>query len=159
MRVHSAALGDFVPGRFVVPQNPVVIDRRQFGGLGEFVPARFALPQRGLSGMGQVLDDWCEAGGWDYYSSNYGECVYDPDFGLRSSRGLNGVGCGCGGGCGGRCGMGAVDLSLTGTGIVSSLSTSLGVTSLPTIPNWAVYGVGGLLAYMAFAGGKRRRGR
>jgi len=159
MRMHSAALGDFVPGAFAVPQNPVVVNPGHFG-LGEFVRASFGLPQRGgigyYPGRLSANDEWCQGRGWKYYNTLIDECEWNGDEG---PIGLSGIGCGCGGGCGGRCGMGAVDLSLTGTGIVSSLGTSLGMTSLPAIPNWAVYGIGGLLAYMAFAGGKRRRGR
>lgn len=105
-------VGDFVPGKYTLPQNPVVFQR---SGMGDFTRAAFSVPQVpvGMSGLG------------------------------------------CGGGCNcGPCrgGMGAVDLSLTGTGIASSI----GLTSV-AIPNWAIYGAGAVVVYMLMSGGKGRR--
>lgn len=44
MRIGMGYLGDFVPGKFAVPQNPVRDAMRGFG-LGDFVPGRFVVPQ------------------------------------------------------------------------------------------------------------------
>lgn len=125
MRMHYSTLGDFVPGNFALPQNPVLMLKST--GMGEFVPAWYTVPQNPV-------------------------------------RGLSGFGCGCGGGCGGKCGgMGAVDTSFTGTGIVSSIGSTLGISSLPAIPNWVVYGVVGLALLWPMTSnintGRRRRSR
>lgn len=109
--------GDFVPGLFTLPQNPVSDAR----GVGDFVSGAFSVPQN------PILD----------------------------ARGMGHVGCGPSCGCGpcsgGSGGMGAVDLSLEGTGIVNAV----GITT--AIPNWAVYAAGAGLLYYFMAGSKRRR--
>jgi hypothetical protein len=109
--------------------------KMHYSALGDFVPANFAVPQNPVmvmkpNGLGEFVP------GWFVVPQN-------------PLRGLNGMGCGCGGGCGHCGGLGQVDLSFSGTGIMSSIGTTLGTTSLATIPNWAVYGVGALFAYFA----------
>jgi hypothetical protein len=156
MRMHYSTLGDFVPGSYTVPQNPVLALKRN--GMGDFVPAWFSVPQnpvRGLSGLGEPgCWYWDDMPPYDLMAQGLirdGLQCIRGGYDTGADRGLNGLGCGCGGGCGGKCGgMGAIDLSPMGTGIMSSLGSSIGTTSLNTIPNWAVYGVGALAMYLAF---------
>jgi hypothetical protein len=108
-------------------------------GTGDFVKGSFTVPQNPVvtSGMG------------DFVKGNFTV----PQNPVRT--GMSGVGCGpscgcgpCSGGDGGYYGMGAVDYSLTGTGI----GTATGMTALASIPNWAFY-VGALgLLYVFFPG-------
>lgn len=53
MRMAMGALSDFVPGKYSVPQNPVITMRRN--SMGDFVPGRFSLPgYYGKSGLGRI---------------------------------------------------------------------------------------------------------
>ena len=99
MRISRRSLGrvgDFVPGWFALPQNPVC-------GMGDFVSGTFTLPQnpiRDAMGMGFV----------------------SASFALPENVvGMGDCGCGCGGSCNG---MGDIDLSFDGTGIGDSLGAN-----------------------------------
>ena len=48
MRVYRRSIGDLVPGRFSVPQNPVITS-----GMGYFTGAAFSVPQNPF-GMGSL---------------------------------------------------------------------------------------------------------
>ncbi len=54
-------MGEFVPARFPIPQNPVAVG---MNGMGEFVPACFPIPQNpvGMSGLGSC-GGGCGCGG------------------------------------------------------------------------------------------------
>ena len=129
MRVSLASLrgmGDFVPGRYSVPQVPV--------GMGDFAPGRFTVPQVpvGMSGLGD-----CAPGRFTVPQVPVGMSgliTNSPLYpipqnsviqgfnqgGVSYSGGISGLGCGgtssCSGGCscGGKCG------GLSGTGVLSS---------------------------------------
>lgn len=114
MRVDNRALGLFVPGHFVVPQNPVgmgmladfvpgkftVPENPVMRGVGDFVPGKFAVPQTPV-GMGYLVPT---------------DVMYTFDqnsvLAAAEAAGMAGLGCGCAqqpgvddcGGCGGRCG-------------------------------------------------------
>lgn len=115
------------------------------GVLGDFVPAD-------TSGFLATIGPSTGLGDFVPGATNGFLATLGPD------TGLSGLGCGEGCGCG-PCrasqGMGAIDWSLTGTGILSSISPTL------TVPNWAVYGAAALLGVMFAMGGgtaaRRRR--
>jgi len=59
MPMHSIHLGEFVAGKFTLPQTPVTTSGPGFSGLSEFVAGKFAVPQNpildaqtGMSGCG-----------------------------------------------------------------------------------------------------------
>jgi len=189
LALKSNGMGDFVPAWFSVPQN-TVRDAMGLSGLGE--PcwyyddlASYDLMAQGLirdglqcirggyhTGARRALNGLGEPGCWYFddrapYDLLSQGAIRDGEECIRGGYridGLNGLGCGCGGGCGGKCGgMGAVDTSFSGTGIVSSLGSTLGITSLPAIPNWVVYGVVGLAILWPLTSnvntGRRRRSR
>ena len=110
------------------------------GALGDFVPAD-------NSGFLAVLGPTKGMGDFVPADPNGFLAVLGP------SRGMGGLGCGCGGACD-SCrsgGMGAIDLSLTGSGIATSISPTLTM-----IPNWAVYAGGAALAFFLFMPGGHR---
>ena len=119
-------IGDFVPGWFAVPQNPVVMKKT---GMGDFVPGYFAVPQTPVG---------------------------------AKRPGMSGLGCGSDCGCG-PCrsgnGMGQVDLSLTGSGIVTSLEGALSQTGWPAVPNWVFYAGGIAIIYALYSSEKHGRRR
>ena len=55
MRIQGAHLGVFVPGAFVVPENPIL---RGIAGLSDFVPGRFVVPENtvGVAGLAEFID-------------------------------------------------------------------------------------------------------
>jgi hypothetical protein len=103
-------------------------------GAGDLVPGKFSVPQNPVGGMSGLVP-----GRFSIPENPFG---------------MSGLGCGSDCNCGPcRGGMGAVDLSLTGTGIASSI----GITGT-TIPNWAFYAAGGaVVLLMLMPGGSKRR--
>lgn len=140
MRLHRANLGDFVAGRFAVPQNPV-------RGMGDFVSGSFALPQNTVimhkNGMGEFVPAFFQVptefvpAAWNIPPVPTGIALGD---------------CGCG--CGGRCGqgMGQIDWSFAGVGIIDEIGSAFGqpATNMPQIPNYVFYAVGAIGLYMIF---------
>jgi len=150
MRLHRANLGDFVPGRFALPQNPVSATR----GMGDLVPGAFALPQNPVvmrkNGMGEFVPAF-----WQVPSEFVPAAWNIPP--VPVEVGLGGCGCGCGGSCGGP-GLGQIDWSISGVGIVDAIGGAFGAqtANIPQIPNWIFYIVGAGVAYMAFFESKPR---
>src|SRR5262249_17387660 len=97
MRISSSSLGVFVPGRFVVPQNPVL------DGMGDFVPGRFTVPQNPIR---DALGDTVPT------SAMY-PIPQNSVLQFAEASGMAGLGCGCGGkcGCDDGCGGGMGDIS------------------------------------------------
>ena len=121
---------------------------RSINGVGDLVgPISYTVPNNPFTaakGLGDLV-------GPVYYS-----VPNNPFLG----KGMAGVGCSDGCGCGPcRGGMGAIDFSLTGDGIATSLGTTLGITSMPAIPNWVLYAGAIAIAYGIYSstGGRRRR--
>ena len=118
-------------------------------GMGDLVPGWFPVPQTPVGakrpGMGDLVPGWFS--------------VPQTPVG---AKGMGHIGCGsdcnCGP-CSSQGGMGQIDLSLTGDGIATSLGTSLGITSMPDIPNWVIYaaGIGIIYAIYSAEKGTRRR--
>lgn len=81
---------------------------------------------------------------------------------VKGRRGVSGLNCGSGCDCGpcrAQYGMGQIDLSLTGTGIVSSIEGALNTTGWPNIPNWVFYAGGIAIVFAMYTsskGGRRR---
>ena len=77
--------------------------------------------------------------------------------------GMGHVGCGSDCGCGpcrSQNGMGTVDLSLTGSGIITSVEGMLSQTGWPAVPNWVFYMAGVAIVFAVYEsgkGGRRRR--
>jgi hypothetical protein len=119
MMIATNGVGDFVPGWFSVPQNPV-------GGLSGFASAVFTVPQNPV-GLGDFAP----------VSAMYVPAIQNSVLADARARGLAGVGCLCGGrgvGCGsntkcgcnghGGRGMGSLDTS-SFTAFLSSVPSSL----------------------------------
>jgi len=141
VRISSSHLGLFVPGRFVVPQIPV-LDAQRRRGTGDFVPGWFAVPQNpvgpGKRGTGDfvpgcyslphnpVSDAGMNGLGDDVptsamYPIPQNSVLASYESGGSSYQGgvpnLSGLGCGCGGkcGCSDGCGSGMSGLGQTTT--------------------------------------------
>lgn len=138
MRIHSANLGLFVPGRFVVPENPIMRGQGRRGtgdfvpgwfavpqnpvgrnkrGTGDFVPGCYALPQNPVSdaGMNGLGDDVPTSAMYPIPQNSV--LAYWESGGISNEGGLTGLGCGCGGkcGCSDGCGSGMSGLGQTTT--------------------------------------------
>lgn len=120
---------------------------RSIHGMGDFVPGWFAVPQTpvGAKGMG------------DFVPGMF--AVPQTPVG---AKGMHGLGCGSDCGCGpcrSQYGMGQVDLSLTGTGIVTSIEGAFSQTGWPAVPNWVFYagGIAIVFAMYQSSQGKHRR--
>jgi len=115
---------------------------RTIHGVGDFVPGWFSVPQTPVrSGMGDFVP-----GSFSVPHTGMGHlsCGADCDCGpCRQRYG----------------GMGQVDLSLTGTGILTSVEGALGQTGWPAIPNWVFYAGGVALIFAMYSSGKGRRRR
>jgi hypothetical protein len=132
MRIGMGAVhrgvGDFVPGKFALPQNPVLVRRN---GMGDFMRAAFAVPQSPV-GMGHL-----GCGG----NCNCGPC--------NGGMGQTTTGTGA---TATSTTATSIDLSLEGVGIASAL----GITSV-AIPNWVFYGAGAVGVFALMSGGSKRR--
>lgn len=186
MRVSSANLGvyvpgrglrDFVPGRFAVPQNPIVpglsafvpgrfvlpqvpVVTMQRNSLGEFVPAQYTLPQNPITDAIGIGDLTPTAPLYPIPENSVLQGA--QDMGLA---GL-GCGCGCGGNCGG-CGGGMSGISDDFTQLVADLGAgnfsaawsdftkALAQPVVGSVPLWVVVGSGLLLWVGVFSGGEQ----
>ena len=86
MRIGLGYLGDFVPGKFALPQNPV-LDAMRGVGLGDFVPGRFVVPQNPVLDASKYAGCGCGCGGscsgmgqidWSLNSTSIGSQVGIP---------------------------------------------------------------------------------
>lgn len=137
MRMHRVSLGDFTPGAFAVPQNPV--------GLGDFVPGLFAVPQNPISDAQRKAIQMVQSGMGEFVPAAFWLEPVPIEVGLG-----DGCPCGCGGTCGCGAGLGQIDFSWSGTGIMTSVESAMGSTTPSQIPNSMVYVAGGILVFLAF---------
>ena len=117
---------------------------RAIHGIGDLVgPIHFTVPNNPFTdkGMGDLV----------------GPVHYTVPNNPFMAKGMGHVGCGSDCGCG-PCrssqqngGMGQIDFSLTGDGIASSIGSSLGLTSIETIPNWVIYAGAAAIAFWIWA--------
>jgi hypothetical protein len=116
----------------------------QIHGLNDFVPGWYSVPQNPVVMV--------RRGTGDFVRGQFSV----PDNPVM--KGMGHVGCGSDCGCGPcRAGMGAIDFSLTTPGITTAIGTSLGITSMPAIPNWIVYAAGIAVVYGIYSQSGRRR--
>ncbi len=121
---------------------------RAIHGIGDLVgPIHFTVPNNPFTdkGMGDLV----------------GPVHYSVPNNPFMAKGVGHIGCGSDCGCG-PCrqqngGMGQIDFSLTGDGIATSLGSSLGMTGMPAIPNWAIYAGAAAIAFWIYESQKRRR--
>ena len=175
MRVHTRALGTYIPAHFNEPMNPFPQGNGTVGlnGMGLYVSAHYNEPwnpivsQEASRGLGMALPrtpakrvPTCPPG----YSldSFYGQCctwTYQPNTGwnyvCHPPPGMSGMGClGCAGL--GQTSTSGIDLSSIGTSL-SSAWDSMSQYTIAGIPAvYLVIGGGALLMLMNAAGGKTR---
>jgi hypothetical protein len=90
MRLHRrvVGIGDFVNGKFVVPQNPV-LDAQ---GIGDFVPGAFAVPQNPVRDAMGLGDCGCGCGNCGHGMGQLSTIDWSlTGDGVTSELGLTGV--------------------------------------------------------------------
>lgn len=175
MRI-PAGIGDFVRGKYALPQNPVVP-----GGMGDFVVGAFSVPQTPVgAGIGDLVPGAFSVPetpvGMGYLLSN--EALWPVpqnsvieafnSGGISYDSGVSGLG--CAGGCGGKCksqcggcgmqGLGTIQTDLTQ--FMTDLSSGNIMTALQDpisgIPAFVYLGGAvALVVVLSSMGGKRRR--
>ena len=173
MRI-PAGVGDFVHGKYFVPQNPVVP-----GGIGDLVPGAFAVPQTPVgAGMGDLVPGAFSVPqtpvghGLGYLLSNASLWPVPQNSviegfesgGISYDAGVSGLGCGCGGKCKNQCGGGcsglgtlATDFTQFTTDLTSGNILQALQDPLSGIPVYVYLGGIVVLAMVLGGGGKKQR--